>query len=109
MILIDNNISYKIKSSLKSIGVSSLHVSDFNLSSASDFKIWDFAKSENYHLLTKDKDFVIIQNNYGFPPKIIKLNSGNQSTLQIAVKLQKNWKQISDFLEREEIGIINVD
>ena len=57
MILIDNNISYKIKSSLKSIGVSSLHVSDFNLSSASDFKIWDFAKSENYHLFNQGQRF----------------------------------------------------
>jgi len=33
--------------------------------------VWNYAKSNNLHIISKDKDFNNIQITEGFPPKIV--------------------------------------
>jgi predicted nuclease of predicted toxin-antitoxin system len=44
----------------------------------------------------------------GFPPKIILLRTGNQSTKYIAGILSKHKNEIIDFLANEEYGVLEI-
>jgi predicted nuclease of predicted toxin-antitoxin system len=66
-----------------------------------DIEIWEFAKNENYTLVSFDSDFCDIANLYGHPPKIIWLRTGNLPTKRIANVLIKQSKEINAFITQE--------
>lgn len=108
MILIDQNLSHKLVGLFKENNTKAHHVYAEGLHRASDIEVWKFAKKLNYTILTKDSDFEVIQNKYGFPPKIIILKCGNASTNKIMDILNRSWLRINDFLEKDTFGIIEV-
>jgi predicted nuclease of predicted toxin-antitoxin system len=73
-----------------------------------DFKIWQFAQSKAYHILTFDEDFNELQNLLGFPPKIIWMRTGNLTTQGIADKLLSLERSIIDFLNNDELGVFEI-
>lgn len=52
-----------------------------------DLLIWKFAKENGYNILTFDEDFSELQNLFSFPPKIIRLRTGNLATQVISDRL----------------------
>lgn len=52
---------------------------DLGLRDSSDEEIFEAARSANAAVLTKDSDFVYLQERKGSPPKIIWLTCGNTS------------------------------
>ncbi|MFD2874673.1 DUF5615 family PIN-like protein [Mucilaginibacter ximonensis] len=74
----------------------------------SDIDIWQFAKSNKYHILTFDEDFAEIQNLHAFPPKIIWLRIGNTSTNHIKFILTEKETEIIDFLNNDELGVFEI-
>jgi predicted nuclease of predicted toxin-antitoxin system len=70
-----------------------------------DFHIWQFAKSNNYSILTFDEDFSELQNLYSFPPKIIWLRTGNAPTNDIKTLLLSKETEIVKFLNDKELGV----
>ena len=73
-----------------------------------DLMIWQFAKANQYTILTFDEDFSELQNLFSYPPKIIWLRTGNVSTSEIASLLRKLKDDISEFLNNDELGIYEV-
>ncbi|MDB5118527.1 MAG: hypothetical protein JWQ79_4019 [Mucilaginibacter sp.] len=73
-----------------------------------DFTIWQFAKSNNYTILTFDEDFSELQNLFSFPPKIIWLRIGNAATNEIASLLIELHEDIIKFLNDAELGIYEI-
>ena len=73
-----------------------------------DLMIWQFAKKNNYTILTFDEDFSELQNLYFFPPKIIWLRIGNASTVEIADVLVKLKYEIEKFIQDEELGVYEI-
>ncbi|TFF40944.1 DUF5615 family PIN-like protein [Mucilaginibacter psychrotolerans] len=73
-----------------------------------DFMIWEYAKANNYTVLTFDEDFSELQNLLSYPPKIIWLRTGNVSTSEIASLLLKYEKRIEAFLTDDESGIYEI-
>lgn len=70
-ILVDNNISYRIAKMLNKSIDGCKHVSDFGLNEdTSDSTIWDFAKANEFTILTKDNDFEAMSRLFGCPPKV---------------------------------------
>lgn len=108
MFLIDNNLSYRIASLLRSTYVGIIHVSDLGLESKDDHSIWTYAKSNQLHIISKDKDFNDIQLTEGFPPKIIWIQKGNVSTKEIIELLLVNEIQIKEFINNPELGILKI-
>jgi len=108
MILIDNNISYKLKFFFEEMGVKSEHVENCNLEKSTDETVWRYAKKMNYSILSKDSDFISIYNKNGHPPKIIILTCGNKSTEQIIELLKDSWQKIAELIHNKSIGIIEV-
>lgn len=102
-ILIDNNLSFKLKKEL-----SGIHVSDIGLSTASDRNIWDYAKNNDLLLLTKDSDFYHLWSFYGHPPKVIWLRTGNLSTTDLINFMNGKKKEINDFITNPEAGLLEL-
>lgn len=82
-ILFDNNLSHKLPVLLQEIFPECAHLRDFNLSRSKDQFIWEFAKENQFVIVSKDVDFQQRALLLGFPPKVIWLRVGNQSTNNI--------------------------
>ena len=108
MFLVDNNLSFRISSMLQSAFEGILHVSDVGLESKDDLSIRNYAKSNNLHILSKDKDFNDIQLTEGYPPKILWIKKGNVSTQEIINLLLRNENRIKEFLDNPELGILKI-
>jgi predicted nuclease of predicted toxin-antitoxin system len=108
-LLFDENISYRIKKRIEKTFPETLHISDTELLfPAKDAEIWNWAKSNEYVIVTYDEDFEQFVNVKGYPPKVILLRPGNQSTAHIAGVLASSYDQIVSFLQNEEVGCLEI-
>ena len=82
------------------------HLSDLGLEKSFDLDIWKYAKDNGCSILTKDSDFIDLQNIKGFPPKIIMVTSGNISTSSIIQIIDSKSSQIKDFILDDKKGVL---
>lgn len=106
MLLIDNNLSPKLAGRLHHIFPGIAHVQDFGLEASDDPDVWDFAKANGFHILTKDRDFNHLLLSRGYPPKVIRLDCGNASTNQIETLLLREASDIQNFIANPTYGIM---
>ncbi|MBN2761697.1 MAG: DUF5615 family PIN-like protein [Bacteroidales bacterium] len=106
--LFDQNISHKILTRLPDLFKESTSVKNEGLINEPDKVIWEFAKRNNFIVVTQDSDFNDLTALYGFPPKIIWIRSGNLRTDEIADLLEKKLKSIQDFIEDENLGCLEI-
>jgi len=95
--LFDQNISHRIIKILPQEFDTSSTVKKENLINSPDKVIWDFAKHNNYLIVTQDSDFNDLSAFFGCPPKIIWLRAGNLTTIDIRNLLVINLKVIIEF------------
>ena len=106
-LIIDENISWRLKKLLPKWDI--LPYNEIHKGKRlTDATIWQFAKSNNYLVLTFDEDFSELQNLYGFPPKIIWLRTGNISTTEIADFLNDLENEIINFINDKDLGIYEI-
>jgi predicted nuclease of predicted toxin-antitoxin system len=101
-LLFDQNISFRITKKLISYFPDCKHVSDCGLSDHDDPEIWEYARDNNYAIVTFDSDFFDISLIQGYPPKIIWLRYGNLTTNELAQLLIDNNEIIDSFLNSED-------
>lgn len=75
---------------------------DVNLVSSPDTSIWQYARQERFHLLTKDEDFVRLLLDRGFPPKVIVVTNAQVPVAQLATFLLSRWTQMQEFLAEQQ-------
>jgi predicted nuclease of predicted toxin-antitoxin system len=107
-LLFDQNISHRILERLPEQLKESTSVKKEGLINASDLNIWEFAREENFVIVTQDSDFNDLTALYGFPPKIIWMRSGNLKTNEIAGLLIRNLNSIQDFLKDKDLGCFEI-
>ena len=94
-LLLDANISWRLVRLLQDTYSDVIHINDTSLpKSAKDYEIWLFAKEQNRLIISNDEDFYKLSLLKGFPPKVVILRSGNQSTQKIAQILVNHKKDI---------------
>ena len=81
---------------------------ELGLENASDSVIFEFAKNNFFSIVTFDSDFVDLSVVKGTPPKIIWLRTGNLTTSSISELLLRNILNIQNFLESEDVGILEI-
>lgn len=108
-LLFDQNLSYKIIKQIGHIFPKSTHVRLVNLDKSDDLTVWHYAKEHGYHIVSQDTDFNDINTLNGYPPKIIRINTGNTSTQTIIDLLQNKSEIINEFLKNEKIGYLEID
>jgi predicted nuclease of predicted toxin-antitoxin system len=79
------------------------------LNPATDREIWNWAKKNNYTILTNDIDFEHLLTALNFPPKVIILLTKYQSINYIASILLSSSEMIFDFLKDTEIGLLEIN
>ena len=97
MLLFNQNISYRILTELNDCYPGCQQVRNLGMATSEDIDIWDYARKNNFAIVTFDADFYEIGLINGCPPKIIWLRTGNLTTAQIASLLRKLQKRIVDF------------
>ena len=105
-LLLDQNLSFRIVQIIINLFPFSKHVKDFNLENSTDKQIWEFAKENNYIILSKDSDFHQLSFLYGAPPKVIWIRKGNCSTLAMADLISKFFKEIESFSADENSAFL---
>lgn len=107
-LLIDENLSKKLPARLEAIFPGSKHVGFINELgiSASDDPIWNYAYKNDFTIITKDYDFVEKINQYGPPPNIIKVNSGNASVRSSLLLIQSNEHKIKTYFSKPNNGLL---
>jgi len=75
---------------------------------ATDQAIWNYAKENEFLIVTNDEDFLDLVNLRGFPPKVVLLRTGNQSTLFIANLLILRKENILALYESQDHGLLEI-
>ena len=104
-------MSFRIINRIVEAFPDSIHVGQVNLLATADQKIFEFAKKNNYTIVTYDEDFHALSVLRGFPPKIIWIRAGSLPTSQLAQLLIMQKIVISYFLNEsgeEEYGCLEL-
>jgi len=82
-LLFDENLSPKLVQRLIEAFPDSAHVDRVGLGSEQDDAIWEYAKNNQFTIISKDSDFHEKSLLKGYPPKIVWIRRGNCSIKQI--------------------------
>ncbi|MEM1167622.1 MAG: DUF5615 family PIN-like protein [Cyanobacteria bacterium P01_H01_bin.35] len=93
-LLLDHNLSPRLVSRLANIYPHSSHLYFLGLDQASDRDVWQYARDNQYIIVTKDADFYDLVILLGFPPKLIWIRVGNCTTSQIEILLRSRYDDI---------------
>nr|WP_225990302.1 DUF5615 family PIN-like protein [Flavobacterium sp. SaA2.13] len=100
--LFDQNISFRIISKINIAFPEAKQVRQLQLENATDVEIWEFARINDYTIITFDSDFFDFSNIKGHPPKIIWLRLGNTTTEFLANLINDKAVIIKDFISKVE-------
>lgn len=86
-----------------------LHVTKTGLPiPAEDSSIWSWARQNDYIIVANDEDFYHLSSLYGFPPKVVLMRIGNQSTNQLADLLVLHKEDVKQLWISKEYGILEI-
>ena len=105
-LLFDENLSPKLPNRLSDLFPNSLHVRDVGMKATTDSVVWDYAKENNFMIVSKDVDMHDLSLLLGNPPKVIWLRLGNCSTSQVENLLRRDFKNIEMFFEDNSLSLL---
>lgn len=108
-LLFVRNLSYRIVKKIKELYLNADHIKSFGLTNALDIEIWNFAKKNDFIIVTQDADFYEMSLLFSFPPKIIWIKTGNTSTNYIIDLFKKHRNILMEFYTSEEIGCLELE
>ena len=93
-LLFDENLSPKLPRLISDLFPGSLHVRDCNLKGLPDHVVWEYARANDFTLVSKDGDFYQRSLLLGAPPKLVWLRLGNCTRQQLLALLLKYQSDI---------------
>ena len=105
-LLFDENLSHKLPRHLIDLFPDSLHVRDVGMKATDDPIVWDYAKDNDFMIVSKDADMHDLSLVYGNPPKVIWLRLGNCSTRQVEEALRRDFDSIKLFYEDDSVSLL---
>jgi predicted nuclease of predicted toxin-antitoxin system len=107
-LLFDENLSPKLSHQLRDLFPNSLHIRDVGMKSTIDPIVWDFAKSNNLMIVSKDADMHDLSLVFGNPPKVIWLRLGNCSTFQVETLMRRDFDTIKFFYQDKYSSLLDL-
>ena len=101
--LLDQNLSPRLVISLTKDYPDITHVQLLGLDRATDTQLWEFAKKEDFVIVSKDNDFVDFSELFGSPPKVVWLQIGNCVTSDVEQLLIYYKSQILQFFNNKDL------
>lgn len=105
-LLFDENLSPKLPRLFAAKYPGSAHVRDLGFKGFTDEDIWEFARANNFVIVSKDSDFYKRSVLYSHPPKFIWLCLGNCSRNDLVNLLNAHEKEIFEFEKSEESVLV---
>ncbi len=107
-VLIDINLSPRWSRLLNDYGIEAIHWSSFGKFDATDLQIMEFAKSNDYVVLTHDLDFSgILASTHGDKPSVVQIRSDDVSPDNIGKQIASALSQMA--VELEVGALVTVD
>lgn len=106
-LLFDQNISFRIIPKIEDLFPGSVQVRSVALENKTDSEIWNYAKENNFCIITFDSDFYDLSLVRGTPPKIIWLRTGNKTTQEIEKIIKENQIIIEEFIHNPDYSEIS--
>lgn len=107
-LLLDQNISYKIIKKLDKFFEEVAQVGRLGMAQTDDGMIWQYARTNNYVLVTFDPYFQERNIVAGHPLKIIWLKCRNTSTKNLVQVLTGSVEEIKAFYEDPELTCLEI-
>jgi predicted nuclease of predicted toxin-antitoxin system len=98
-LLLDQNLSPRLLRTLEAVYPGSSHVRLVGLREADDDVVWEFARDQDFIIVSKDSDFHQRSFVLGFPPKVIWIRRGNCPTRDIEKVFAEHQSSILEFCE----------
>lgn len=106
-LLFDQNISFRVVDKLIDIFPESAQVRILKLENATDLEIFEYARLNQYAIVTFDSDFCDLSAVKGYPPKIIWIRTGNTRTAEL-IDLLRNKKDLIEIFLDEDYGCLEI-
>lgn len=84
------------------------HLYRLGLDQAPDLEVWEYARREEFLIVTKDADFSDLCLLRGFPPKVVWLRRGNCRTSDIAEILRNRFNDIENLNADQSLGVLTL-
>lgn len=107
-LLFDQNLSRKLVTRLSDIFPDSSHVQFHGLAEKTDTEIWEFAKINDFCILTQDADFAERSRLYGSPPKVVWLRCGNAPTNHVEALIRAGVEAIQELLSNPDLHCLEL-
>jgi predicted nuclease of predicted toxin-antitoxin system len=107
-LLFDQNLSPRLIRHLADLYPDSTHVHLIGLDAAPDPLIWQYARDNNFIIVTRDADFSDLNMILGFPPKVIWMRRGNCTTGEIETILRSNYEAVESMAEDARVGLLTL-
>lgn len=107
-LLFDENLSPRLPRLLADIFPGSTHVRDVGMKATDDPIVWDYAKTGDFMIVSKDADMHDLSLVFGNPPKVVWLRLGNCSTRQVEALLRLEFDVIKLFYEDEFVSLLSL-
>jgi predicted nuclease of predicted toxin-antitoxin system len=107
-LLFDQNLAPRLVTRLADLFPDSDHVYPLGLDQALDIEVWNYARDNDFILVSKDADFGEMSLLHGHPPKLIWLRLGNCTTSQIERLLRLSYDAIEQMNQDPIIGILSL-
>ncbi len=102
----DENLSDRIIYRIIDLYPDSEHVKILALTNTDDVLIWEYAKMNDFVIVSKDSDFHQRSLLYGHPPKFVYLRIGNSPTSKIVQILRDSFGIITQFGDSKTESIL---
>ena len=107
-LLFDENLSLRLPRLLADLFPNPLHVRDVGMKATDDPIVWDYAKDNDFMIVSKDADMHDLSLVFGNPPKVVWLWLGNCSTRQVEELLRRDFDVIELFYEDEYVSLLSL-
>lgn len=105
-LLFDQNLSRHLVDHLRDVIPDSAHVASVGLAEATDDEVWEFARENDFIVVSKDSDFRQLAFLYGAPPKVVWLRVGNVATSEILLVLLDHIEAIERFAGTDDESLL---
>jgi predicted nuclease of predicted toxin-antitoxin system len=105
-LLFDAFLSPALVSRLRAEYPGSAHVRDVGLRSGTGGEIWDYAKANDFAIVSKDADFRERSFVEDFPPKVLWLDVGNAGTGSIVALLKVQRVRVEHFCASTDTSVL---
>jgi len=105
-LLFDENLSRRLVARLADLFPESSHVVLEGLLQNPDIVVWEYAKAQEFAIVTADADFYELSTMFGPPPKVIWLRGCDYPTDVAEGLIRDQAIRIAEFLQNEDQGVL---